>query len=189
MSFWKKKDNIIITACVVLFFMGLAVWFDLCCVRAAFFQVASTSNTNNPMNIPFLDKDQKQLTLSQFKGKPLIINLWATWCSVCVRKMSTFNNFVKKFQDSGGQALAISQDKGGISAIRAYYTRNGYENLPIYIESTNHLMHAFGARGLPTAVFIDAKGNIVHKIEGGIDWESPEVEAVVEQLFGMKLSH
>ena len=185
MSFWKKKDNLVITGFVVLFFAGLAVWFDLCCVRAAFFPVSSSGNA---FEISFLNENQEQLTLDQFKGKPLVVNFWATWCPVCVKKMGTLNNFAKKFKEADGQVLAISQDKGGISTIRSYYARHGYKNLDIYIESMGHLMNSLGVRGLPTSIFIDAQGKEVGRLEGGVDWESSEIDGLIEKYFGIKLS-
>lgn len=184
MSFWKKKDNLIISSLVVLFFVGLTFWFDLCCVRASFFD----SISSNGFQIPFVDSDQKQHTLDQFKGKPLVVNFWATWCPVCVKKMGTLNNFAKKFQEKGGEVLAISQDKGGLSTIRSYYTRNGYQNLAIYLDASGKLMSAFGVRGLPTTLFIDAQGNEVDRIVGGFDWESSDANALIEKNFGIKLS-
>jgi thiol-disulfide isomerase/thioredoxin len=184
MSFWKKKDNLIITGFVAVFFIGLAFWYDLCCVRAAFLP---GSGSSSPYEITFMDKDQTQFTLDQFKGKPAIIYFWATWCPSCVKKMATLNRFAKKFQDAGGQVLAISQDRSGISTIQAYYARNGYDNLDVYIESTGYLLHAFEAKGLPTAIFINAQGEEVGRIEGGVDWESSEMTSMVQDKFGIKL--
>ncbi len=184
MSFWKKKDNLVITGFVVLFFVGLGFWFDLCCVRAAFFPVNSSMSA---FEIPFVDENQNQLTIDEFKGKPLVVNIWATWCPVCVKKMASLNRFAEKFKAQGGQVLAISQDRGGLSTVRAYYARNGYNNLPIYIDSTGHLLDAFGGRGLPTSIFIDAQGKEVGRIEGGVDWESPEMDSRVETYFGIKM--
>ncbi len=185
MAFWKKKDNLIITGCVVLFFVGLTVWFDLCCVRAA---LLPSNSSMSAFQVPFLNEDQKQLTLDQFKGKPLIVNIWATWCPVCVKKMGSLNRFAGKFQAKGGQVLAISQDSGGLSTVRSFYTRNGYNNLAIYIDASGRLLDAFGGRGLPTSIFIDAQGKEVGRIEGGFDWEGSEMNGLLEQYFGIKLS-
>jgi thiol-disulfide isomerase/thioredoxin len=185
MSFWKKKDNLIISGFVVLFFVGLAVWYDFCCVRAAFFKPNPPSSA---FSMPFLNQEGKQVTLDQFKGAPLVINFWATWCPVCVKKMSTLNSFSQKFKDQGGNVLAISQDQGGLPTVRAYYARKGYANLSIYIEATGSLASAFGEQGLPTSIFIDAQGKEVGRIVGGIDWENPQTVAMVEKYFGMKLS-
>lgn len=185
MSFWKKKDNLIITGFVVFFFIGLAVWYDYCCVRAAFFSAAPSANA---FEVPFLDENDKELNLSQFKGKPLVVSIWATWCPVCVKKMGTLNRFAEKFQAKGGAVLAVSQDRGGTSDVKAYYTRNGYNNLPIYIDSSGYLLNAFGGRGLPTAIFIDAQGKEVGRLEGGVDWESDEINQLINHYFGIKLS-
>ncbi len=184
MSFWKKKDNLIISGFVVAFFVGLAVWYDLCCVRAAFLPIGPTGNG---YQTPFVDINQKQYTLDDFKGKPVIVNFWATWCPVCVKKMGTLNRFAKKFEEGGGKVLAISQDRGGISTIQAYYARNGYTNLDIFVEASGYLLHAFGVKGLPTAIFINAQGEEVGRLEGGVDWESKDVRSMVDQYFGMKL--
>lgn len=185
MSFWKKKDNLIITSCVVVFFIGLGVWYDFCCVRAAFFPANSSMSA---LEVPFADENDKQVSLDQFKGKPLVVNIWATWCPVCVKKMGTLNRFAEKFQAKGGRVISVSQDQGGVSTVRAYYARNGYNNLPIFIDSSGALLNAFGARGLPTSVFIDAQGKILGRLEGGIDWESSEVNTLIDEYFGIKLS-
>ncbi|MBS0271121.1 MAG: TlpA family protein disulfide reductase [Proteobacteria bacterium] len=185
MSFWKKKDNLIITGFVVAFFIGLSVWFDLCCVRAAFFP---TKAAGSAFEVTFFDQNQNPVTLDQFKGKPLIVNIWATWCPVCVKKMASLNRFAGTFHAKGGQVLTISQDQGGAATVRAYYARNGYNNLPIYLDSSGQLLSAFGARGLPTSVFIDAQGKEVGRIEGGIDWDSSEVSNMIGQYFGINFS-
>lgn len=183
MSFWKKKDNLIITGFVLAFFAGLAIWFDFCCVRASFYP----SSASDAFSIAFIDQDQKQLTLDQFKGKPVIVNFWATWCPVCVKKMASLNRFAEKFQEKGGAVLAISQDRGGLSAVRSFYARNGYKNLELYLDATGRLLDAFGGRGLPTAIFIDAQGREVDRLDGGFDWEGSDVSEIVESRFGIKL--
>lgn len=185
MSFWKKKDNIIIVGFVLAFFVGLGVWYDRCCVGTALYPGNSSGNA---FEIPFTDQHQKQQTLSQFKGKPLIVNFWATWCPSCVKRMGTLNRFAEKFQAAGGEVLAISQDNGGLSAVRAYYARNEYRNLPIYIEASGLLSGTFGIRGLPSTIFIDAQGKEVGRLEGAVDWDSNEVQDLVNQYFGMNIS-
>ncbi len=183
MSFWKKKDNLIITGCVVGFFVGLAVWVDYCCVRAAFFSPASSS----PLEVSFVDGNDKTMTLSQFKGKPTIVNIWATWCPVCVKKMGTLNRFAEKFKAQGGEVVSVSQDRGGIPVVRAYLDRNSYNNLDPYVDSSGQLLGAFGGRGLPTAIFLDAQGKELGRLEGGLDWESEELKRLIESYYGIRI--
>jgi len=111
MSFWKKKDNLIITVLVVAFFIGLGIWYG----GAPF---TPNSASANAFDIPFVNQDQRNVTLREFKGKPVVLNFWATWCSVCVKKMGTLNRFAEKFQAAGGAVVAISQDRGGLRTLR-----------------------------------------------------------------------
>ncbi len=185
MSFWKKKENLIISGFVVFFFVGLGVWYDYCCVRAAFFSAGAPMSA---FEVQLQDENQKEVTLSKLIGKPMIVNIWATWCPVCVKKMGSFNRFAEKFKANGGQIVSVSQDRGGVPVVRDYYKRNGYNNLPIYIDSSGLLLSTFGGRGLPTAIFIDASGKEVGRLEGGVDWDSDEVARLVDYYFGVKLS-
>ncbi|MEB3701552.1 TlpA family protein disulfide reductase [Candidatus Bealeia paramacronuclearis] len=182
MNFWKKSENWILTSIVLLFFMGLAVWNFAPNSMSLFSPVRA-----DPMTIPFVDKDQKVLTLDDFKGKPTVVNFWATWCPVCVKKMDTLNTFAGKFQEKGGQVLALSHDRTGIGTVKAYYLKNGYTNLPIYLETSGSMLHAFGGTGLPTAILINANGEVVAKVPGGFDWESSDANELVETYFGIKL--
>ena len=182
MSFWKKKDNLIISGFVVAFFIALGIWYEgvpLCPGSACAAKASEVS---------FVNQAQKQLTLNDFKGKPLVLNFWATWCPVCVKKMGTLNRFAEKFQAKGGVVLAISQDRGGLSVVQDYYKRNGYDkNLAIYLEPSGQLANVFGVNGFPTAIFIDAQGNEVGRLEGGVDWESSEINELINQYFGISL--
>jgi thiol-disulfide isomerase/thioredoxin len=180
MSFWKKKDNLIISGFVVAFFIGLVIWQGM--------PFTPNSASANAFDIPFINQEQKQVTLKEFKGKPLVVNFWETWCSVCVKKMGTLNRFAAKFQANGGQVVAISQDRGGLATVQAYYTRNDYKNLAIYLEPSGQLSNAFGVQGFPTTIFIDAQGNEVGRIAGGVDWESADMAALIKQYFGMDVS-
>ena len=183
MSFWKKKDNLIITGFVVVFFVGLAVWLDLCCVNAAFF----SSNSANPYQVTFVDKDQNSMTLNDFKGKPLVVNIWATWCPVCIKKMGGLHRFAEKFEAAGGQVLNISQDHS-VGVVRAFYARQDYR-FPIYLDNTGQLLDAFDGTGLPTTIFISAQGQEVGRIRGGFDWDSSEAAELVQSYFGLKIAN
>lgn len=181
MSFWKKKDNLIIIGFVVTFFLGVGIWYE----GVPF---VPTSASATAFDMPFVNESQQQVNLNQFKGKPLVVNFWATWCPVCVKKMGTLNRFAEKFQAKGGKVLAISQDSGGLPTIRSYYARNGYNNLDMYLEPSGQLSNAFGVQGLPTTIFIDAQGKEVGRLEGGVDWESPAIAELIQQYFGLSLS-
>jgi len=182
MQFWKKKDNLIIAGCVGLFFVMLLFCHDLSCVRAAF-----PGGGSPALHVSFLDKSGKPHTLAEFKGKPVIVNFWATWCPSCVQEMDSMNAFAKKFAAKGGRLVAISEDNGGSLTVQGFYTRHGYNNLPVYLDNNGALSSAFAASGLPTSILIDARGNEVARFSGAIDWEGPKMQELVRKHFGMKL--
>lgn len=184
MSFWKKKDNLIITGFVAAFFVGLFVWYDFCCLNASFF----SSKAEDPYSVSFVDQNDQKISLAQFKGKPVIVYVWATWCPSCVKKMGTLNTFAGKFEALGGKVVPISQDKGGVSTVRSYFARHDYKNLGIYVEPTGSITGALKITGLPTAIFIDAQGKEVGRFAGGVDWESDKIADLVQQYFGLSLS-
>ena len=177
MSFWKKKDNLIITGFVVLFFAGLTVWLDLCCVNAAFY---SSSATASPSQVPFVDKDENAQTLSNFQGTPLIVNMWATWCPVCLKKMAGFHRFTEKFEAAGGKVLNISQDRSAGPCVPIM--RVATFVFPVYLDTTGQLLDAFNGTGLPTTVFISSSGQEVGRIRGGFDWDSAEAQPVCKNI-------
>lgn len=186
MAFWKKKENTIIITCVVLFFVGLTYWGDFCCLRAANFMLSKQGGAHPTAHMAFLNAKGKPVTLSQFKGKPLIVNFWATWCPVCVRKMSTLNALAVAFEEQGGKVITISEDTS-LGTVAAYFKSRGYGNLPIYLDSGGQLMTSFGVSGLPTSIFIDEHGKEVSRIVGGVDWGSSEVHDAIFKLFGIKI--
>lgn len=181
MSFWKKKDNLLVIGFIAAFFIGFSVWYG----DSPFF---SNNASASAFDIPFVDGKEQQLTLNEFKGKPLIVYFWATWCPMCVKKMGALNRFAEGFQAQGGKLLALSQDRGGVPTIRSYYTRNGYNNLGIYLEPSGQLAQAFDVAGFPTTVFIDAQGKEVGRLVGSVDWDSPEVSELVDGYFGLNVS-
>lgn len=177
MFFWKKKDNLIIGGTVIVFFVGLMVWQGYGSVLAA----------SPALNVPFVDKDQKIHSLSEFKGKPFIAVFWATWCSACVNKMSVLNSFAKKFHDKGGSVIAISEDFNDMAKAQGYLTQHKYHNLPLFMDSTQDLMSSLGVEGLPTAIFFNAQGQEVWRRAGGLDWESADMQNTVKEYLGIQV--
>ena len=131
--------------------------------------------------------DGKMVSLADYKGKVVFLNIWATWCPVCVKKMGGFHSFAEKFEAAGGQVLNISQDNS-MGAVRAFYARQGY-NFPIYLDNTGQLLDAFNGTGLPTSIFINAQGQEVGRIRGGFDWDSSEAASRVQEYFGLKIAN
>ena len=134
-------------------------------------------------DVPFVDAAGKTHTLAEFKGKAVVLNLWATWCAPCVQEMPTL---AKLARDTAGEPVVIlpisldrDEDKANAEAFIAKRPP-----LPFYNEPKFALAYAFKplVQGLPTTVLIDAAGNVRARVPGGADWSGQDARKVVEAL-------
>ena len=131
--------------------------------------------------LAFTDLTGKPVALADFKGKFVLLNLWATWCQPCLKEMPSLAALQAKL----GPALtivALSEDRGGADVVEPFVAKLGLDKLPIYLDPKSAAIHALGARGLPTSVVIDADGQILGKVEGGADWESDALRAALAKV-------
>jgi len=129
----------------------------------------------------FTDLDGKSVSLADFQGKPAIINLWATWCRPCLKEMPSLDRLQAGLKGKLAVA-AVSQDRGGADKVEPFVKSLGLESLQVYVDPTSGVGHAFGARGLPTSIVIDAKGDVVGRVEGAAEWDSAAMMAVLKPL-------
>jgi thiol-disulfide isomerase/thioredoxin len=132
---------------------------------------------------PFLDATGKPHTLAEFKGRMVIVNLWATWCAPCVQEMPTL---AKLAQTSAGQPLVvvpISLDSAEDGAnAQAFIAKR--PPLPFYADTKYALPFAFkpSVASLPTTLLIDAAGNVRGRVSAGADWSGPDAKRVIEAI-------
>jgi len=127
----------------------------------------------------FTDLDGKPLTLADFVGKPVVVNLWATWCQPCLKEMPSLDRLQAEL-DGELVVAAVSEDRGGAQKVGEFVTTLGLKKLTIYVDPKSHLGHAFGVRGLPTSIVIDKKGLVVGRVEGAAEWDSEALMAVLK---------
>lgn len=123
--------------------------------------------------------------IADYAGKPLLVNLWATWCAPCVAELPSLAALAGTLADKGILVLPISADRGGAKTVEAFYAAHQIAGLPVLVDQDAALMHAFGARGLPTTYVIDGAGRIVGMEEGGMDWATPGVADALGKLLPM----
>jgi thiol-disulfide isomerase/thioredoxin len=124
--------------------------------------------------VAFTDTAGNSATLADFKGKLLLVNLWATWCQPCLREMPS----LEKLQASQGDLLtvvAISEDRGGAKVVEPFVAKLGLDKVKVYLDPKSDVGHALEVRGLPTTVVIDPKGKLVGRVEGAAEWDMPKM--------------
>jgi len=134
------------------------------------------------------DLAQEQPTnLAAYKGKPLIVNLWATWCGPCVTEMPSLVKLAAHLKDQGVQVVAISEDRGGKFVVDPFMKEHGITGVDVYLDKTmssGKLLKE--ATVLPMTILIDADGNEVARVFGDRDWDSPESKAEIARVFHLK---
>jgi thiol-disulfide isomerase/thioredoxin len=119
--------------------------------------------------------------LSDFRGKLVIVNLWATWCEPCLREMPSLERLQSRFGDRI-TVVAISEDRGGSKAVEPFIAKLGLKSIKTYLDPKSALGHALDVTGLPTSFLIDRQGRVLGRVEGGADWDSPKMLGVIEPL-------
>ena len=133
-------------------------------------------------NIQFNTEDGRSLNLEDFRGKTVLINVWATWCPPCVKEMPTLDRLQAKLGSDSFEVIALSIDRAGAPAIRRFFDKTGVENLAVYVDKTMLSATALRAIGLPATILINEEGKEIGRLMGPAEWDTPEI---IEFLQGM----
>lgn len=126
----------------------------------------------------FKDSDQKPVKLADFQGRPVLVNLWASWCAPCIKELPKLDQLAK-----GGsiQVLAISQDSGPSASVKAFLQAHRIAKLRAYQDPAMGISGALGAEVLPTSILFDSNGREVWRYVGDLDWTSSEAARLLAE--------
>jgi len=139
-----------------------------------------------PQN-PFTDAAGKPHTLAEFKGKAVVLNLWATWCGPCVEEMPTLAQLSAAYAGKPVVILPISLDREEDRA-NAIAFLGKRPPLTFYAEPKYELAFAFKppVSGLPATILIDPQGRVRARLAGGANWAGPQARQVVDALIASR---
>ena len=132
--------------------------------------------------MPFLDEKGGPATLTQFRGKPLMLNLWATWCAPCIAEMPHLDSLAA--EDDRFRLITVSQDLEGAKVIAPFFKEKGFKALTQYSDQQNVLMAALGTETLPTTIFYDAGGKELWRVYGMMDWNGAPAKKLIGDALG-----
>lgn len=132
-----------------------------------------------------LDLKGRPVSLSELKGKVVVLNFWATWCAPCRVEMPGMEMAYQKYKARGFEILAISTDSQGMVVTKPFVEANDL-TFPILHDSDYQVGAAYGVRTLPMSYVLDRDGVIRHRIFGARDWNSPEADKLIQQLLTEK---
>jgi len=131
-------------------------------------------------DITFEDSTGKTVNLSSFKGKTILLNLWATWCGPCREEMPALNTLQKELGSDKFEVVALSLDRAGYAASRKFLDDLKANDVHLYADPTAKQGMALKLIGMPTTILINKDGMEVGRLAGSAKWNSPDAKKLIE---------
>jgi len=186
---WALGVAAIIGAAAVLYVIGSASFkpktpLALNDLRTGGLQkLAPATNPTLAPDVPFTDASGKTLTLADFKGQVVLLNVWASWCAPCKEEMPTLARLQGAYAVQPVKVITLSVDKDDdLPKARAMIDAN--PPLALYRDPGYRMAFSLQPplKGFPTTIVFDRKGREVARLEGAADWSSPQARELVERL-------
>jgi DsbE subfamily thiol:disulfide oxidoreductase len=126
------------------------------------------------------DLSGKSISLSSFKGKPILLNFWATWCPYCRKERPYLNFIYEEYKDKGLVIIAVSTDRSP-QKVKAYLKKISMDFVILH-DNNKEAAESYGVYVLPTSFLIDRRGIIKHKFIGLRNWTASGSKKLIEEL-------
>lgn len=129
-------------------------------------------------SLPLVDKSS--LALTNLSGKVVFLNFWATWCGPCRAEMPSMEALYQRFKDRGLEILAVNYGESE-EVVSGFFEQYKF-SFPAALDPAGQVNGLYGVGALPTTYIIDREGNILTRVVGSINWNTPELFAAFEAL-------
>ena len=169
-----KRSNLKSIAVIVLILAGIGI-IVLLQTKDASFTLSGTPRIGKGASAPDFTLpglDGKMVSLSDYRGKVVLLNIWATWCPPCVEEMPSMEKLHQTLKDEGFQILAVSIDEGGAKAVIPFMEKHRL-HFTALADDRGTVKNLYQTTGVPESFIIDKDGIIAEKVIGPRDWASP----------------
>ena len=132
--------------------------------------------------LTFRNAKGRQLSLADYAGHALVVNLWATWCGPCVAEIPSFAALSRKLAASGALVLPISVDMNGAEAVRPFYASHNIISLPILLDPDGANFQVLNTDSIPVTLVLNASGQMVARTDGAANWDTPRTLEFLQSL-------
>lgn len=184
----KKYKNLILYSIAVLAIFTLAIYgYKYLTQKYSPEEIENTNNVEQVLNkapdFTVINNNGEEFKLSDFIGKPIVVNFWATWCGPCKIELPAFDNSYKKYKDKV-EFLMVNLTDGyseTVDGVKKYVNDNGY-TFPVYFDTKYSAANAYSIYSIPRTLFIDENGNIVYSRVGVLSEEmlNKNIESLIE---------
>jgi len=132
-----------------------------------------------PASIKFQDAEGKERTLADWRGKVVLLNLWATWCLPCRKEMPSLDRLQKELGSDKFEVVALSVDRKGLDASKKFLDETKVERLALYVDATARATSELRVVGLPATLLLDAQGREIGRLLGPAEWDSDDAKRLI----------
>jgi thiol-disulfide isomerase/thioredoxin len=146
-----------------------------------------------PLEIPrplpplsFLNGEGEAITLADFHGRIVLLNVWATWCVPCRKEMPALDRLQAKMGGSDFAVVPLSIDHRGRDVVERFYRELELKSLGIYLDTSSEAAYLLNADGMPTTLLIDREGRELGRVIGAAEWDGAEMTARIRGYLGTR---
>ncbi|MFK5997150.1 MAG: TlpA disulfide reductase family protein [Rhodobacterales bacterium] len=140
---------------------------------------------SDPFEMPatgFLDENSNPVSLDAYKGKIVLLNIWATWCPPCLAELPSIDALQAELGGDDFAVVPVAMGRNPVVAIKKFYAKAGIKHLPILRDPKQKFARANGILGLPTTIILNEKGQEIARMIGDADWHSKEALTLIKAL-------
>jgi thiol-disulfide isomerase/thioredoxin len=132
-------------------------------------------------DVNFVDGAGTPKTLKDFRGKTILLNLWATWCAPCRHEMPSLDRLQAELGSDKFEVVALAVDRSGADAAKKFLDDTGVKALKLYADPTTRSGSALKAIGMPTTILIDTEGREIGRLPGPAEWDSADAKRLIAE--------
>ncbi|MGO4908414.1 TlpA family protein disulfide reductase [Pseudorhodobacter sp. W20_MBD10_FR17] len=132
-------------------------------------------------DVVLVDLEGAERGLSEWQGKWVVLNFWATWCAPCRKEMPSLDRLALAVSDDVS-VVTVATGRNPPAAVTRFFTEIGVENLPVLLDAKTALARQMGVIGLPLTVILNPEGQEVARLIGDAEWDGPDARAMLDAL-------